>query len=208
MSKKVERVKIVTPKGIAKWPKVVTPDTKFNPDGIYSIELVLPEGECTNLCKMLDEIVDKHYEDTKAELKPAKAKELQKHPAYQLEYEDESGEETGNVIFKFVKNAIITKKNGERVEVKPKLFDAGGFVITTLLNMGNGSEVRVSGQASPWYVPATGKCGCKLYLDAVQVLKLVEYGGGGNSESYGFGVEEGFAVDNESTATEFNEDDF
>jgi hypothetical protein len=203
---KATRTKIVTPKGLAKWAKVSIPDTKFNPDGVYSIDICIPEDECKSLCSLLDGIVNTQFEETKAELKPAKAKELQVHKPYQLEY-NENDEETGNIIFKFVKNAVITTKKGDKIEVKPKIYDAKGIEVTTLLNIGNGSTIKVSGQGSPWYVPATGKVGVKLYLDAVQVINVVEFGGG-NAESYGFGEEEGFTVDNNATPPSFEETDF
>lgn len=47
--------------GSALWAKVQEPDTKFDPDGTYSISVLVPETEAQEMCEYLDDIVDKAY---------------------------------------------------------------------------------------------------------------------------------------------------
>ena len=37
-------------KGKCEWAKVHEPDTKFDPDGLYSIEVIVPETEAEEMC--------------------------------------------------------------------------------------------------------------------------------------------------------------
>jgi hypothetical protein len=72
-----------------------------------------------------------------------------------------------------------TFKTSERF--KPKLFDDEGHPIDVMV--GNGSKVRVN------YTPAAYEGlggGITLYLNAVQVVELVEYVSGGRATDYGF----------------------
>jgi len=47
--------------GSALWAKVQEPDTKFDPDGTYSISVLVPETEAQEMCEYLDDIVYKAY---------------------------------------------------------------------------------------------------------------------------------------------------
>jgi hypothetical protein len=47
--------------------------------------------------------------------------------------------------------------------------------------------------------------GMTLTLKAVQVLELVEFGGGGNASSFGFEDEDGFVSGGESLAETFDD---
>ena len=38
-------VKLVTPKGVAKYPWLTKADTKFNPDGVYKTDLLISSEE-------------------------------------------------------------------------------------------------------------------------------------------------------------------
>ena len=60
---------LVTPKGPAEWVKLFTPDTKFNPLGLYSINLKLKIDEAEDLTTRLTQQVDAVY-----------ASELKKNP--------------------------------------------------------------------------------------------------------------------------------
>ena len=85
----------------------------------------------------------------------------------------------------------VTFKTGVRFPVR--VFDAKGNKVTGDLNIGNGSSVKVAGSYT-FYGPDKSGGGVKLYLNAVQVVDLVEWSGG-EAGDYGFAAEEGFNVE-------------
>ena len=107
-------------------------------------------------------------------------------------------DETGQICVKFNMKALIRKKNGEEFEQKPGIVDAKKKPIKA--NVGGGSVIKVAFEPVPYYNAAAGS-GVSLRLKAVQVLDLVEYGGG----DYGFDEEEGYTAENEPDMS--NEDD-
>ena len=122
--------KIVTPKGIAEWIYVFSPDTKFNPEGDYKVTLKIPAEKATGLVKQIDTLVEKAYQDVLEEQPKLKTK-LQKQFPYETVVDDE-GNETGDLEFKFKQKAVVTsKKTGKSYEIKPKVFDAKGQPITS-----------------------------------------------------------------------------
>ena len=58
MSKNIKNVK-----GSAMWVKVFEPDTKFNPDGVYSVDLLKPQLEATKLSDYLEGLVNERLEE-------------------------------------------------------------------------------------------------------------------------------------------------
>lgn len=56
--------RFTTPKGLAQYPSIKTPDTKFNPDGDYKVNLVMEDDEKTNaLVSKLQAILEDFYEN-------------------------------------------------------------------------------------------------------------------------------------------------
>ena len=47
MDKKLIRVRLTSPKGVAVYPKVNRPDTKFSEDGVYSTKLLVSKDDAT-----------------------------------------------------------------------------------------------------------------------------------------------------------------
>lgn len=92
-------------------------------------------------------------------------------------------EEDGNVIFNF------------KSKMKPRLFDSKGKAITNDPAVSGGSVIKVSGAFGPYNKGAN--MGVALYLNAVQIIELVEY------SSSPFGEEEGgYVATNDSGAEE------
>jgi hypothetical protein len=94
----------------------------------------------------------------------------------------------------------------------PKLFDAKGKGIdASRVNVGGGSLIKVSfsvgtngDDRAGYYMPSTKEAGIKLYLNAVQIIKLEEWSSG-SASSFGFEEdEEGYSYE-ESTGSEFSE---
>jgi len=188
-------VKGVTPAGIAIWPKLLEPDTKFDEAGVFSLKLKLTEEEAAPLIEKIEKVAKDAYEEAVADATPKNRAKLQMaRPSYEPEY-DEDGNATDNVIFGFkMKASGINRKTGKAWTRKPALFDSKGMPITQPpYEIWSGSVVRVAFELIPYNSPMFG-IGCAQRFSAVQIIKLVE-GTGKSADDYGFDVEEeGFSV--------------
>ena len=166
-----------TPPGIAVYPRLRTPDMKFDELGIYKADVAVPKAEASGLIKELQAI---HKDHTG---KPAKVSE---NTMFMDEVDDE-GNETGNVIFKLrIKNRL--NKKGEVWDRKPKQFDAQLRPID--VNPWGGSKMVVSFTVYTWN--AGDKKGVSLQPQGVQILELVT-GTGASPEGMGFKAQEGYS---------------
>jgi|14BtaG_2_1085337.scaffolds.fasta_scaffold00797_7 hypothetical protein len=177
----------VTPAGTAQWPRLNSPDTKFDEDGVYKTDLVLGAEESEDLREAIDQIAEEGWQNAiDKESKPAKKNALKKfnyHAPYFPEEDDQTGEETGNFVFRFKTKA----KNKDGSTKKLPLVDAKKKPVGEIV--GNGSTIKVAFSPNDYQMPTSKQYGCTLYLNAVQVLDLVAAGGGGASA---FDEEDGF----------------
>lgn len=190
MSQKNKRPRYVSPAGIAQYPYLSAPDTKFNPDGDYKVNLEVSGEDAAKLTTFLDE---------QHELAVAEAKKG--NPGKKIKEGDlpyTVNDETGKVAFKFKLKAKVHPKNGDSFEQRPALFDAKGKPLGTDTKIGGGSKLKTSFELVPYYTAIAG-AGVSLRLKAVQVIDLVEYSSGGSGESYGFGKEDGYEAPTETT---------
>lgn len=175
--------KFTSPKGIAIFPWLNKPDTKFVPEGQYKITLRMSEEAAQpmidKLQPMFDAVVAKAQKDPKR-----KGKKIQTHDFYKRVFDDE-GNETGEIDFNFKMKASGVKKDGSPWTMKPDLFDATGAKLDPNVRIFGGSKVRVAYTVGE-YDKAIGT-GISLRLEGVQVIKLVE--GSRDASSYGFGDE-------------------
>ena len=105
------------------------------------------------------------------------------------EYDKESGEATGLLIFKMKSNASFKKKDKTVVELVPKLYDSDGIQIEGERPLIKGGS-KLSLQAILTSYVAGFGCGVSSRLGAVQIVKLSS---GGGSDSAAFGkVDDGF----------------
>jgi len=201
---KSKRVRITTPKGIAKFPRLSSPDTKFNPDGEYRVTLLLDPEKDKEFLDELDAMADAAVQKAQEENKKYR-KVMQRQEPYKMEL-DQDGEETGKVEVKFKMRAHVKSKDGKEYSFAPALFDAQGKPIDPAkINIGGGSIIRVNFTPNPYFVAATKAVGISLQLNAVQVLELVQYNGG-DAASFGFEQEEGFSVDDIDSTVDDNDD--
>ena len=183
-------------KGQALWAKVFEPDTKFDPAGIYSVDLLIEETEAQELCEYLDSVCDQRYkEEIKA--KPKLKASLSTRPAYEPDY-DEDGNETGKLKFKFKLKASGQTRDGRDYTQKPAVVDAKRKPMDSDIAIGNGSTVKVAFEPVPYVMASTKQVGVSLRLKAMQVIDLVQYGGGAASV---FDEEEGFEVEEAAPTT-------
>ena len=176
--------RFTTPKGLAQYPSIKTPDTKFNPEGDYKVNLVMEDDEKTNaLVSKLEAILEDFYENDDDVLYAiSKGRKVVTQDIYEKD-------EEGRIVMKFKQKAVITKKNGSKIPVKIRQFDSKGKPID--VNIGRDSVIKVSFTANPYYMPSTRTCGLSLRLLAVQVISLNEFGDA-SASSYGFEEEEGY----------------
>jgi len=158
-----------TPKGIAQYPWLSKPDTKFNEEGEYKVNLILTKKEAAPVIEQINAAFAENFKVQEKE----HGKDIKTaNPPYMDELDDDN-KPTGNVIIKFKSKALYA----------PAIFDAKGNVMKDS-NIWGGSEIRVNGSIAPYYVKLIG-AGVALRLRAVQVIQYVE-GGTGSADRFGF----------------------
>lgn len=201
MTEKAKPFKATTPRGVFKFPNLVTPDygTKDfpKPAGEWNVRLILEAEEAQALIKKLQPEFDKakmKAEEEFAKLPIAtrkKLKEVTLNDFYTEVYDKDTEEPTGQYEFRFKSAASGVNKDKKKWERKVALFDAKGVPIKKIAAIWGGTVGKVSFTASPYFIPGTGAAGLSLRLEAVQIIEL-SAGGSRNASEYGFGEEEGY----------------
>lgn len=168
---------ITTPAGIARYPHLNRPDTKFDEIGVYKVNLEMSADEAAPFIATIDEMFSEFVAEKKRELKKDKLK------FHAFPWEDNDG----LTQLKLKVKAVGKGKDGEEYSRQPKLFDAKGQPLEA--NIGGGSKLKVAVLPYLWYTASLG-AGITLQPKAVQVLELVTWGDGTSAEAYGFDVEE------------------
>jgi hypothetical protein len=144
--------KFVSPKGVAGYPKLTRPDTKFNAEGVYTTNLTIDKADAENFISAIEDAYTEEF--------GAKALPKANWPFK---------EEDGKVIFKF------------KTKNRPILIDSKGNTIAPKvaeeLRIGSGSVLKVQGAISCRSV--SGKNYATLYMNKVMLVELVEYNSGG-----------------------------
>lgn len=199
---KAKNIRLNTPEGVAKFPWLTTPDTRFNEAGEYKVTLVLPaDDEAT---QKLIEKIEKVYETFRKTLKGAKLKRKPDSLGFEPEYTDD-GDETGNILFKFKSKTGYTNKAGEFVKMNaPKLFDSKLQELPKDTVIWGGSTMIVN--FSPSAYDHGKNLGVTLRLNACQIIQL-NNGGEKSAGDYGFGEQEGYtqASDMQADTEEYEE---
>ena len=179
---------ITTPKGKAVWPRIDTADTKFDEDGVYSCKLHVTEGDFKAFEAIVKPKLDAAYTEECSRQGKDKIRMAASSP---LRINDEGDHE----IYAKQKAKVHTKSKGT-LEFTIAAVDSQGKKIA-MPKIGSGSILKMAVEVNTWFVPSQG-FGYTLRLRAVQVLDLVEYGGGGDG-SFGFGAEaDGYVGSGES----------
>lgn len=174
-----------TPRGVAYYPYISAPDTKFDEQGHYKVNLCIPKEEAQPI---IEQIKGELVAGIKA-LKEAKPNAKIKQAPLPFEDEvDEDDQATGNVIIKFKSKAAY----------KPAIFDSKGTPMMKS-NIYAGSILKVNGSIAFYNSPAVG-AGVTLRLRAVQVIEYVE--GAVGATKFGFGEETGFTIEDQEEVEE------
>jgi hypothetical protein len=175
---------MTTPKGVAVYPHLSKPDTKFNERGEYKIKWQGSGAQAEALIKRIDAAMK---ESAKA-AQEAEAKDKKRKVKLATVPYTRNDDGSVTISFKMVASGV-SKKTGEAWTRRPVLFDAAGTPYTTIPRVGGGSTVRVSFELNQYARPSTEQkgvvlAGANLRLEAVQIIELVEFGG--NAEYFGF----------------------
>ena len=205
----IKRPTYNSPKGVFQYPSLSKPDfgnEKFpKPDGEFKTALIVPAEEAQALINTLTPVweaaIAAGKEDFAKLAVPIRKKlgSVKEQPFFEIEYDKDSEQETGNVIFKFkTKYKIVDKKTNEVRFNKVGLFDSKGKPLPASVAIYGGTIGKVAFQASPYFVAGQGMAGISLRLSAAQVIELVGPGSR-SANSYGFGQEEGFDAEDEES---------
>lgn len=208
---KFKGVKFITPRGIAIFPKLHKPDTKWKAEGQYSVKLRLdPASIDAALVAKIEALRDEKAEEVKAELtakkQGAKVKSLKVLDVlFQPETDKDSGEETGFVLINAKMTASgVSKKDGKTWSRKPDIFDSKGKKLSKVPMIFGGSELKAAVEARAYYTPKDNQVGVSFQLNGAQIIKLVT-GGERNAADYGFAEEDGYEEAPAEEGSAFND---
>jgi hypothetical protein len=206
----IDKLKLTTPVAKLKYPKLIEPETKFNPEGVYKATAVIDSAEAAALADALDDLLTRHKASLKQQDPSKKDWKLADLP---YGYEEIDGKPC--FVIKTKMKAKGIDRDGRAWSSVPALFDSKGQPVRdreSLKGMWSGTVAKVNFEACPFYQAALG-AGITLRLKAVQIIDLVE--GGGSAESFGFGEEDGWTGTtseatpfDSTTSIAFDESDF
>jgi len=195
----MKRKPITTPIGVAVWPKLNEPDTRWKTEGEFTVSLRLSADASASLIKLIEEF---HADAYGWFCQNQGKKKLKKANMPFTSVEGEGGEKADEVDFKFKLKHQVETRRGDTFTQTVALFDSKGTPMTDLI--GGGSMIRVRGEINPWFTASLG-FGVSLWVKAVQVVELVEPTGSGSAESFGFKqLDGGWTTSSESF--EFDDD--
>lgn len=196
--------KVTTPIATAVWPKLSTPDTKFDPIGYYKVDIAFDTSneEHQKFLAELEEYAQSAIKELMNEVPKPKQKTVSQRPIAEDEYNGE--EPTGRVLLRTKQRARIETKAGDLVDMRPVVVDAKNKKIPASVIVGGGSKIRAGLELRPYYVPASNILGVSVRLRAVQVVELAT--SERVADGFAFKEEAGFEFD-ESSAPEASEEE-
>lgn len=179
MSNKPKSINFVSPRGVAKYPKVDQPYSWSNaqnksvpdPEGQYELNIVMSEKDATPIKEAVKEAIKI------VGIKPT-------HLPFKKEIDKDTQAETGNVEVKF--KAYGKRKDGSFNKLK--FVDAKLNPMPSNFRLTSGSVVKVDSYIT------VAKLGARLNIRAIQVLDLAPESGSTN-----FTQEEGFSYEEDDT---------
>lgn len=194
-----KKQQIVTPVGTAYYAHLFKPAVFEGKTGDYEISVVFPGNYTEKLKNMIDKVLEQAKESEKF-----KGKKFTR-PLLGYQEKDEDDETFhGATVFKFkMKPEGTNSKTGETFKRKVAVFDASKALVKDIA-IGNGTTVKVCATIAPYYTSKTVH-GIGLYMEAVQIIDLVEWTGEKSADSYGFEEEDGFTVGAFNEGTSANE---
>jgi hypothetical protein len=188
-----------SPKGIANHAWINKADTKFNTDGLFHTDLIVEGKPAEDYRKEIDALVEEALREHTKEMKPGEAKKWSAHYPYTVEENEDTGAETGRIIFKFKQNAVIHMEDGTKKPIKISVRDAKNKVTPTAIYSG---DIIKTLYAPRMTVATSNKTvGIRLDFCAAQIVKKKERtqgGGGFDEEPDGYEDNEGFSPEEDT----------
>lgn len=176
-----------------------------NERGVYKVSLTVSNDD-PRCQKMIDEIVEAHETDYAARLeeyeanppKVVRGKKPLKPYVGDMPFMDN---EDGTTTFTFKCYGSYTdKKTGENKPIDLAIVDSKGKRIRgDRPAISGGSELKIKYTLFPYGWSAVAGASVKLQLDSVMLIKLVEFGGGGEDEWADEIEEDGYVADEAQT---------
>lgn len=168
----------VTPAGVAVYPHLTKPDTKWKAEGEFRTKLRYDENVAKAVRERLSKFLDQAFEEYKKLVKehmPKKLKALKRAELPIKPEEDEDGEETGMFLLNVKRTASgKSKKTGEKWKAKIVFADAKGRPVKSKgLRIWSGSELAIYASVFGWYSPKDNAVGVSVEIEGVQIKKLV-----------------------------------
>jgi len=183
-------------KGVAVYPALNRPDTKFDELGQYKADVKMSAEDAAPFIARIQAVAKEHM--GKALLKA-------KNSAFEMVLNDD-GEETGEVLFKIRVKNKLRKSDGKLWDRRPLIIDAKKNDLPVDVAIWGGTTMRVQLEVYPWNTGA--KKGISLQPIMVQVIDLKTGGGRGDTDA--FDEEDGYEAEEENTVNKNafdNEDD-
>lgn len=183
---------ILNVRGIARYLWLNKPDTKFDSDGVFKVELEVTSEVADPLIRKFNDMRAQAMKEAQKNLKGKKAKEADLPISPKL---DEDGNETGLFLLKAkMKASGVSAKTGKAWNRSVPIFDAKGKPANPQIY--GGSEIILGIAPKAWSNPK-GECSVTCYLEGVQVIKLSAGGGNTSAAGLGFGAVEGGYVEDD-----------
>lgn len=195
---KQKNPRFTTPKGVAVYPRLNEPDTKFDADGTFNCKLAFePDAEgVQELKEKLEAIRDEEF---KAFISENPKKKNFKVADVFTEELDEEGDPTGRIILNMkMKHKVTSKKNQKTYTFWPKIFDGMNQELKNPPQIGGGSILRGSFEVFGAPVDSSKTFHLSIRMLGVKIISLVT--GGASASGLGFGDDDDadFAADEEN----------
>lgn len=187
----------LSPFGIATgYPWLNKPDTKFNADGVYHVDLMVSGEEAQTLKDKVDAAAqlafDAYFEEGDGKKIPPKERKAWSVYVPYKEDTDDAGNPTGYIVFDFKQNAKIKLKSGEVKDIMVSLKDAKNNPVHKPVF--GGSELRTMFAFRDIPMKSLKQVGVRMDLAQVQIKKLAA------SQGRNFGeIEDGYVEEDGDT---------
>jgi hypothetical protein len=208
MSEKKKLESFTTPAGIAKYPRLNKPETEVNGQALetprFKVALVLDESE-PGVPEFKAKLEAEHAAAIAAADKKRKADPKRKNKPLSVNetikaHLDDNGDPIEGKFEIVAKTQAVTKDGTPKVM---RMFDAKGK--PTKANVGGGSKLKLNISTQPH--DTNLGAGLSIYLNAVQILDLKQFSGGGDAKGFGFGEEEGYSADESEAPADESSDE-
>ena len=176
----------VTPVGRTMWASIIEPNTKFDAEGKYMMDMLFEPKQVEEVKAKLDSLLTSFVDEKKKELKANKSNSYTVAPIFK-----EAIDQEGNLTGDWMLRSKQYTKTFDGAPQKIRLADSTGKVLKDFNKaVGNGSKVRAKLYPKPYYMASSNTFGISMLINAVQIIDLVEYEAGGGFDSVDGGFED------------------